>query len=346
MKSILKILLPAILLIAFLPFDSRAEIYKRYISTHPCKINILGGGKKPVIFATFAESEHGLNNALVLAESIRTFGGRFKDAPVWVCVSQYTPEISGQMKDRLGELKVEIKSSITPEDAMGFFYSSKVFASALAEKQAEGLGAVLVWMDNDTVILTEPSEFMLPDGIAFGYKPVMHKLIGSAYSKPPDEFWSRIYDKLNVRQESMFPMLTITDSIEIRPYFNAGILVVRPEHEILRKWAEYYPLLYRDEYFQNRAEDDKYVKIFLHQTALVGAALNSIEKKEMTELSDKINYPIFFKEMFGSDNEYDNLEGVVTLRYDFYFRNPAPDWQKRLKGPGETISWLSEKLGK
>ncbi|NIP43897.1 MAG: hypothetical protein GWO41_00965 [candidate division Zixibacteria bacterium] len=341
----LKIFTVASLLIMIISGTITAEVNRDCLLARSSLINPTGGGRKAVIFGTFAESEHGLQNALVLAESIRTFAGKYQDAPVWVYVSQYTPEISDGLKARFAELGVKIKNSRTPEDAMGFYYSSKVFASALAEKEAEGLGRILVWMDNDTVILSEPSEFILSSGIDFGYKPVMHKLIASSYTEPPDAFWARIYEMLGVAESSLFPMMTVTDSIEIRPYFNAGVLIVRPEREILRKWAEYYPILYRDEYFQNLAESDNRIKIFLHQVALVGAVLNNVEEKEMSELSDSVNYPIFFKEMFGADHEYDDLNGVVTLRYDYYFRNPAPDWQKKLRGPEEIISWLSDKLG-
>ena len=334
-----------LLLIIIISGTAAAEVNRDCMLARSSLINPTGGGKKAVIFGTFAESEHGLKNALVLAESIRTFAGKYKDAPVWVYVSQFTPEISDDLKARFEELGVKIMSSKTPEDAMEFYYSSKVFASALAEKEAEGLGRILVWMDNDTVILTEPSEFILSRGIDFGYKPVMHKLIASSYAEPPDALWNRVYEMLNVADSSLFPMMTVTDSIEIRPYFNAGVLIVRPEREILRQWAEYYPILYRDEYFQNLAGRDNRIKIFLHQVALVGAVLNNLAKKEMVELSEGVNYPIFFKEMFGSEQEYDDLNGVTTLRYDYYFRNPAPDWQKKLRGPEEIISWLSDKLG-
>ena len=55
---------------------------------------------------------------------------------------------------------------------------------------------------------------------------------------------------------------------------------------------------------------------------------------------------MFFKAMFGAEKEYDDLTGVVTLRYDYYFQNPAPDWAEQLKGSAEKIAWLKQKLGK
>ena len=80
--------------------------------------------------------------------------------------------------------------------------------------------------------------------------------------------------------------------------------------------------------------------------ALSCAVLNATEKQNMLRLTDRINYPIFFKEMFGSEQEYDDLGDVVTLRYDYYFRDPAPDWRKKLKGPDKVINWIASHLDK
>ena len=141
-------------------------------------------------------------------------------------------------------------------------------------------------------------------------------------------------------------MITAADQDTIRPYFNAGLLVVKTKREILRNWAKNFPRLYRDSFFVEICEQDRLKKIFLHQAALVGAILNLLKRDEMVELSPRYNYPLFFKSMYGALKEFDSLEDVVTLRYDIYFRNPAPDWAQKLKGPDEIIPWLKQRLDK
>jgi len=298
-----------------------------------------------IIFASFAESIEKLDNILVMAESIRSFAGQYKNAPIWLYAPKELLETATDRLQKLSSLGVEIKISRTPEGALRFPYARKVFAAGKAESEANGKTAILVWMDDDTVILQEPGVFALPDGVSLGYRPVMHKLIGSLYSEPPDEFWSRIYEVLSVPQSAMFPMETHTDHQTIRPYFNAGILVVRPECGILRKWAHNFEALYRNSSIFAMCREDRYRMIFLHQTALACAALNLLNEDKMHRLPDQVNYPLFFKEMFGAEHEYDNLSGVISLRYDIYFQNPAPDWAERLKGPKHLISWLKNHLG-
>lgn len=302
------------------------------------------GRRHNMIFGVFAEDEQELKNAMVLAESIRTFGGEFKDSPIWVYVPESLANADSALSETIHALGVQLKASKAPEASLRFYYARKVFAAAQAEDEAEGKSGILVWLDNDTVILKEPGVFVLPANIVLGYRPVMHKNIGSLYSEPPDEFWSRIYADLNVSPETLFPMETFTDHLMVRPYFNAGVLIVKPEAGILRKWSEVFPILYSDSTIVDMCREDKLRHIFLHQAALSAAIQLAIGQDKMLRLPDNVNYPIFFKAMYGADQEYSDLSDVITLRYEAFFRNPIPDWANRLQGPNEVVVWLKEHL--
>lgn len=298
-----------------------------------------------IIFATYAETEVELRHARVLAESIRAFAGRFREAPMWV----YVPEtlastIADETMNLFLELRVEIRTSRIPDDAGWFYYAGKTFAAGAAEAAADEKATILVWMDEDTIVMQEPVDLVLSDGIGFAYRPVMHNRSGSLYSEPPDPFWSRIYEKLAIDPKALFSMVTPADRQTIRAYFNAGLLVVRPEHQILRKWGDSFTVLYRDSVLARMCREDVTHRIFLHQTALVGAVLNTLEQDALVELSEWYNYPMFFKKMYGADTEFDSIDNIVTLRYDIYFRNPDPDWADQLKGSAHLISWMKERL--
>lgn len=104
-------------------------------------------------------------------------------------------------------------------------------------------------------------------------------------------------------------------------------------------------MLYRDSELHAMCKEDITNRIFLHQTALVGAVLNTLPREAIAELPDQYNYPIFFQKMFGAESEFDSLQRVVTLRHDVYFRNPDPDWSRQLNGPEHIISWIRNRLG-
>jgi hypothetical protein len=260
-------------------------------------------------------------------------------------VHVYAP---GQLVRKVGEDgkrfdTLDIKVSTIEEcgpTAAWYHYAQKPFAAAQAEADCARSGELLAWLDEDTAILQEPKEFDLSPGVALGYRPAMHRNIALRFDDPIDAFWGRIFVRLEVRESDLFPMVTPADEETIRPWINAGCLVVRPERGLLRAWADSWQILARDPELRRHCEADTRRRIFLHQAALTCAVLKHLEPGEGRELSPRINYPIFFKEMFGGIHEFDDLTGVVTLRHESWFRNPMPDWEQRLKGPADRIEWI------
>jgi hypothetical protein len=306
--------------------------------------NPVGENSSKIIFAGFAEGAEQLSHMQVFVESVRKFAGRFRDAPVWIYIPEGSTEKYKKILEKISALHAEITESSAPDAAQEYYFSRKVFAAAEAEAKAANTTEILAWLDEDTIILKEPNDFFLPKEKSLGYRPVMHQNIGSLYSEPPDVFWSRVYKNLSIPESALFSMVTPADQKTLRPYFNAGLLVLRPERGILRKWPENFKKLYEDPVFAEMCQKDVYKRIFLHQTALVGAILNTLKKEEMLEFSPNYNYPLFFHEKFEATRKFGDISEAITTRYDIYFRDPSPGWSERLKGPEEIISWLKEKF--
>jgi len=295
-----------------------------------------------IIFATFAEQESDLARIQIMIESVRAFAGRFKEAPVWVYLTEGLLASESEYLETIESLGGEFFLGQAPEEAVWFYLSRKVYASAQAERQAAGKTGILAWLDVDTVFLQEPGEFLLPKGKSLGCRPVMHRNISPLYEEPLDDFWKRAYANMSIPESSVFPMATVADGDKIRPYFNAGCLVVRPERGLLRKWAETFPLLYKDPVLTEMCRQDERKRIFIHQVALTGAVLKHLGRGEMLELSSKINYPLFFREMFGAKRDFHDISEAVTIRYEIFFENAPSDWDKALSGPPDRIAWLKE----
>ncbi len=300
--------------------------------------------QQKMIFATFAEQEADLARTRIMIESIRTFAGRFKDAPVWVYITEGVLASESEFLDEIDSLGAEFRLGQAPEEATWFYLSRKVFAAAQAEETAAGKTDILAWLDVDTIFFQEPDEFLLPKGKNLGYRPVMHRNISPLYDEPLDEFWKRAYEDMSISETFAFPMVTVADGEKIRPYINAGCLIVRPERGLLRKWAETFSLLYKDPVLKKMCGEDERKRIFIHQVALSGAVMKHLKRDEMLELSDRINYPLFFGEMFGAKKDFHNINGVVTIRYESFFSNPPPDWDKIIGGPLARIAWLKEQF--
>lgn len=299
-----------------------------------------------IVFATFAEQESDLARVHIMIESIRAFAGRFKDAPVWVYLTEGLLASESEHLEEIESLGGEFRLGQAPEEAIWFYVARKVFASAQAETEAVGKAEILAWLDPDTIFLQEPGEFFLPREKSLGYCPVIHRNISPLYIEPLDDFWKRAYRDMSIPESLAFPMVTVADRDKIRTYINAGCLVVRPERGLLRKWAETFPLLYKDPVLKEMCRQDERKRVFLHRVALAGAVLKQLGRNEMVELSSRINYPVFFREMFGGKRDFHDISKAVTIRYESFFDNPPADWDKLLSGPLDRIAWLKARLQK
>jgi hypothetical protein len=297
-----------------------------------------------IIFAAFAEGDEQLYHVQVMVESVRKFAGNFRDAPIWIFTPEGSCDKHKGILAKISSMHADIYESTAPKEALEYYFSRKVFAAAEAETQTETQTEILAWLDEDTIILKEPKGFLLAHDKSLGYRPVMHQNIGSLYSELPDVFWSRVYKNLSIPESALFPMVTPADQRTLRPYFNAGMMVVRPGRGVLRKWPENFKKLYQDPVFAEMCTQDVTKRIFLHQAALVGAILNTLKKEEMLELSSNYNYPLFFHEKFEATRKFGDISEAITTRYDIFFRDPTPGWSERLKGPKEITAWLKEKF--
>ena len=342
MKRLLFILVLALMTVPVSSDTEDLNLVTEALSTD----NSISDRAHKIIFAGFAEGAEQLSHMLVFVESVRKFAGSFRDAPIWIYVPEASTEKYKKILDKISALRADIYESSAPEAAQEYYFSRKVFAAAEAEAQAETQTEILAWLDEDTIILKEPKDFLLAHDKSLGYRPVMHQNIGSLYSDPPDEFWSRVYKDLSIHKSALFPMVTPADQRTLRPYFNAGLMVVRPERGVLREWPTNFIKLYEDPVLAEMCQKDVYKRIFLHQAALVGAILITLKKEEMFEFSPNYNYPLFFHEKFEATQKFGDISDAYTTRYDIYFRKPTPGWSERLKGPEEIIAWLKEKFPK
>jgi len=292
-------------------------------------------------FATYAETVDELHNACRFARSLRTFGGRFSDAPLLLFIPNDLKVGDEQTLGRLQSLGVTLKTSSTPEKAKWFYYAGKVHAAGEAEAIVDGEADVLVWLDEDTVLLDEPSDFELAEDFDFAYVPVMHNRSGSLLAQPPDAFWSRIYELLSITDDVLFPMLTPADKQTIRAYFHVGLMVVRPKKGILRKWVKDFEKLYSDQTLVEMCKADVNKRIFLHQTAMMGV-VSIVSRDNMIPLSRRYNYPIFFEKQYGGVEQFDSIHDAITIRCIVSDEKMGADWHKRLSGPPDRTTWLKE----
>ena len=291
-----------------------------------------------LIYAFYVSPGRQETGAVILACSIREFGGKLAQYPIWALI----PRGADCLSDTTREAFIVLNASLVPfdiqQEALDFPFAAKVYAFAHAESLAEVQAGLLACLDTDTIVLREPGEFLLAQGKSLGYRPVHHKLIGSDYHEPIDEFWSLVYDHCGVHEDNVFPMITHVGNDKIRPYFNAGMLVVRPEKKLLRLWRNNFGQYHRDPAYEAFYERHVLYRVFIHQAILTGSILSALPHPELQELSDLINYPLHLNDEDTSDHRPTSINDLVTCRYETFFQDP--DWGNKVPATGALKTWI------
>lgn len=297
-----------------------------------------------VVFACTIDYPQQIPQAVILARSIRTFGGALSTSAIRLYFPPGYPEPTGDLRADLSELGVDVRWYELPSGAAPYVLAGKPFAAARAEADARGSADLLVLLAPNTLMLAEPKEMLLPAGKALGFSPVHHQNVGSWYEEAPDEWWTRIFRVLGISGSAFWPMETLADRRVVRPYFSSGSLVVRPERGLMAAWARSFTALAGDAEIA-RMSKEGLRNVFLHQAALAGAMVAELPRDQMFQLSYRYNYPLFFERFFGAVYPFDSLEDVATMRYEFAFEDLPDGWQEDVRAPTHLLDWITRQFG-
>ncbi|MFX1563628.1 MAG: hypothetical protein ACFFDP_10030 [Promethearchaeota archaeon] len=281
-------------------------------------------------------------NLLLLIESIRRFAGSLVNTPIWVFTPDKPEKLSPKLTTKLNESNVTLIPFKINTAVRKFFFASEVEAVSLAETRALKQTKLLAWLDSNTLVLQEPSKCLIPDERSLGYRPVHHTNIGLRLDKPIDPFWTEVFRACHVTQDRIFPMTTHVDAAQIRPYFNAGFLITRPERRLFKKWHDTFFDLYQKPVFQAFYKKSRRYWIFMHQAILSGVILASYSKDEIQELPPTYNYPLHLLAKDVSEHAPSSLEGLVTIRHEVFYRDP--NWSSKMPAPESLKTWIAKQL--
>jgi len=298
--------------------------------------------KKLVFASTVYPTKSSETNAILLADSIRTFAGSLSKSPILYFTPEYGKQLFSAAKDRLVSLDVKVIPFKMDFETLQFPLAGDVFAAAVAESTVYSQTDLLAWLGTNTVVLREPEAFLLQNEKNLGYRPVHHTLVGSRYDMAIDEFWTLIYSWCKVPQNRIFLMETHIDGARIRPYFNAGMLVTRPQKRLLQTWSDIFFDSYQNLPFTRFYEKNQLYKIFIHQALLSGVILSTFETDELTEFPSTYNYPLHLYTKDVTGHRPSSIEEVVTFRHENFYHDK--EWMRKMPAKQQLRQWLAERI--
>ena len=296
-----------------------------------------------MIFACFIAGQQDIPKAVILGESIRSFAGKFSAAPIWLMVPQGSKKLSKNVRAKIDALDIKLHLFELNTQEASFPFAGKVVASAAAEFMALDQTDQLVWMDTMSMVINPPDKLVLDQDILLGCRSVDHILIGSPYEKPLDPFWESVYQSCGVTDDDIFPMITSTDQVKIRPYINAGMLVVRPKNKLFQHWRDNFLDIYQNSRYMDFYEQNHLFKIFIHQAVFSASVIASIDQIEIMELPDFVNYPLHMHSKYPIEHRPTTLNDLITLRYERFFSKS--NWQDIIQVEPPLKDWLAEREG-
>ncbi len=171
--------------------------------------------------------------AFLLCESLRTFGGRYRDAPIFALSPRPELALDREARARLADLGVTYVVESLNRSGSSYGSINRIVAGAWAEAALDQ--PFLIVLDTDTVLVGAPS---WPRADA-AVRPVDVKgAASSGAADPLDDYWARMAAHAGIPLDRLPTLATTVDRVPVRASYNGGLTLVRRELGILRRSHE------------------------------------------------------------------------------------------------------------
>lgn len=171
--------------------------------------------------------------AVMLAESMRLWGGMFASCPYFMVNTRAGMPISRDTQIRLRRLGVEYLQ-IRPDHSISWYGNlNKSTALSYVEKIVNE--EVICWLDTDMLIVNEPLSLELAEGIDFKAMPasVVHDMSVPVTDDSHQLYWEALCANLGLQFQDMpvIPSLE-NESVLMKMYWQTGVHVYRRETQL------------------------------------------------------------------------------------------------------------------
>ena len=283
-------------------------------------------------FVICVESGSLEEQAVLFAESIRTWGGTNADARIVSVEPRGESGIADATLAEFERLVVEHHTDELNDQFPKYPIANKVFTAAWAEQNLAD--DVIAVCDTDTFFVNDPVRLEVERGAAA--RPVGQKKRGSTGPDDEnDEYWLRMYQLCGVEERPFTE--TTRAGTQIRAYFNSGLLAVRREEGILAQWLEDFLTLMDAKHFPSDGRRN------MDQLALAVTMARNWDRVEI--LDAPYNYMLRRRPKMPEPDRSLPLEELVQVHYRKWLA--VPGFVDELRPPipdGERLRWLRERL--
>lgn len=303
--------------------------------------------KQALAFVTYIGAPYQESAAAMLVDSIRTWGGEYRNSPIYVVLTD--PKTQGI---RLKDKNVELIPLKLEELVLNYPFAAKAYAAGKVEELIAGKVRSLAWFDPETLLFRPPREMDLEDGIAAAVAPVQFVNTGQAENEPVNTYWAPIYRRCHLDLKKLFIVETGVDCKRIRAWLNCGMFAVRADRGLCREWAKVLDEFLHDQEYQRTAITDAVHKTFLHQAVISTLIVSRLDRQEIRMFPFGYNYPLYchgldFKVATGTyqvpaHKKAKKLNDLTSVFHESFWYN-HPDWMNFIPTAEEPLrKWLTD----
>ena len=173
--------------------------------------------------------------AVRMVESLRKFGGRFANVPLFAVTPRYGPVLSRHTRRLFDRYEVQYLRPLRPQPYTWFNYYNKPLALVYAEEHIRT--TAVGFLDSDVVVVREPEKLILGEDLDLLAFPVEIKEMGTTGPGDPyEEFWRECCRILGIDLEALPWITTAQTGHRLRMYFNSGVFVYRRSTGFAREY--------------------------------------------------------------------------------------------------------------
>ncbi len=273
--------------------------------------------------------------SLLLAKSVREFGGVFSECPIYSFQPRTGEKLASSTLREFDTLSVEHIDKTLNLDFPEYPLANKPIVCSYAERNLDY--EYLVFLDSDKVLLAPPSDLFSLESFDVALRPVDGKNIGSCGTVDKNHpYWESLFNLLGVTNYCYVD--TTVTNLRIIGYWNSGMVAVRRSKGVFSAWADNFSRVMT---MGIQPADG----IFFTEQSVLAATLHQLVAK-IKELPFGYNYPIHMHLDVAEKIRPKSLEGITSIHYHTIFKNfGARTILEKLFGTDEVdecdkLSWL------
>lgn len=246
----------------------------------------------------------------LLISSLREFGGKFKDVPIFSYQPRKNFKVSQETIAFFEQNNVEYVDIELNKDFCDYPFANKILASSHREINTDA--EILIFLDSDVFFLNEPKEFANFGNADIILRPVDMKNIGAENSEDKNAvYWQNIYKLLdvNVRRK----VSTTVTNENIWEYYQGGHQVSLTKNNLFKTVNENFIKV-----IDAGIIPDDGVS-FVEQSVFSATVSQMALKVKL--FSKEYNYPIHIEnQIINKDYIVNSFDSLVSIHYHDVFK--------------------------